>query len=74
MKIEIRFDFIKNMQILIPPKTGALYLLQTVIGSKQNQRVGYEDRSRRFRTFQKLYTSFIIYFFFSKQGVLKQIF
>ena len=40
-------EFDQNFQFFDRPKTGALYFCHMVIGSEQNQRVGYEDMSER---------------------------
>ena len=40
-------EFDQNFQFFDRPKTGALYFCHMIIGSEQNERVGYEDMSER---------------------------
>ena len=43
----ICIEFDQNFKFFDRPKTGALYFCHMVIGSEQNERVGYEDMSER---------------------------
>ena len=44
---EFCIEFDQNFKFFDRPKTGALYFCHMIIGSEQNERVGYEDMSER---------------------------